>query len=210
MRRQKLVALGEPANARTGAEAALLAPLGGGRLLPSVSYRRAGFQHASAAGYFAPQRAETVEGGLYLEGSEDGPWSLAADLGGGMQRVTEHGVSHSPHECRQQYKPQQRAPDVGWPPPQAHRVRLWMLDHVAHNARSRAVLRPEPGRVFLAGGASEEGGDDVGRVALERHSSSVVPHGGARIRVTRGLLHVTQRHTGIEWTCPEIPHAPVG
>ena len=84
-------AIGEPANRRAGAVLAVVAPLGSGRVQPSVNYRLGGFQRATVAGYFAPQRAETVEGGLYVEGSEDGPWSLAADLGGGMQRVTEHG-----------------------------------------------------------------------------------------------------------------------
>jgi len=88
--------LAEPANRRAGAEVGVVVPLGGGRLQPSVNYRLGGFQRASLAGYFAPQRAETVEGGLYVEGNEDGPWSLAADLGGGMQRVTEHGGAQGP------------------------------------------------------------------------------------------------------------------
>lgn len=84
-------ATGESANGRAAAEVAVIAPLGSGRVQPVVSYRRGGFQRPSAAGYFAPQQVEAVEGGLYVEGGEDGPWSFAADLGGGLQRATEHG-----------------------------------------------------------------------------------------------------------------------
>jgi hypothetical protein len=82
---------GEPANGRAGGEGSLVMPLGSGRVQPSVNWRLVGFERASTAGYFAPQRAESVEGGLYIEGGDEGPWSVAADLGGGMQRVTEHG-----------------------------------------------------------------------------------------------------------------------
>jgi hypothetical protein len=89
-------AIGESANGRAGAEIAVVATPGSGRVQPSLHYRVGGFERASIAGYFAPQRAETVEGGLYVEGNEDGPWSLAADLGGGMQRVTEHGGAQGP------------------------------------------------------------------------------------------------------------------
>jgi len=89
-------AMSEPANSRAGAEVAVVGSLGSGRVQPSVNYRLGGYQRPSTAGYFAPQRAETVEGGLYVEGSEDETWSLAADLGGGKQRVTEHGGAPGP------------------------------------------------------------------------------------------------------------------
>jgi len=81
---------GEPANGRSGAEGALVLPLGSGHVLPSVQYRLVGYQRASAAGYFAPRRAETVEGGVYIEFGEDGPLSIAADVGAGRQRVAEY------------------------------------------------------------------------------------------------------------------------
>jgi len=55
-----------------------------------VQYRLVGYQRASAAGYFAPRRAETVEGGVYIEFGEDGPLSIAADVGAGRQRVAEY------------------------------------------------------------------------------------------------------------------------
>jgi tetratricopeptide (TPR) repeat protein len=86
----QISAAGEPANKRSSVEGALLLPLGE-RVLPSVQYRLSGFDRASAAGYFAPRRAETAEAGVYFEAGEGGPLSLAADLGAGMQRVAEHG-----------------------------------------------------------------------------------------------------------------------
>lgn len=85
----QLESAGEAANGRLGAEGALVLPLGS--VQPSIQYRVFGFQRASAAGYYAPRRAETVEGGLYFESGEEGRLSLAADLGAGAQRVMEHG-----------------------------------------------------------------------------------------------------------------------
>ena len=81
-------ARGEPPNLRGTLEGGLVLPLGG--VQPSLQYRVTGFGRASAAGYFAPRRAETIEGGLYLEAGEDGPVSIAVDAGGGVQRVTGH------------------------------------------------------------------------------------------------------------------------
>ncbi len=43
---------------------------------------------------------------------------------------------------------------------------------------------------WLAGGAGEEGGDDVGGVAVEGDSASVVAHGGAGVGVAGGFLDV--------------------
>jgi hypothetical protein len=80
---------GEAANGRLGAEGALVLPLGA--VQPSIQYRLIGFQRASAAGYYAPRRAETAEGGLYFESGDEGRLSFAADLGAGMQRVMDHG-----------------------------------------------------------------------------------------------------------------------
>lgn len=88
----RVAATGEEGNARNGYEAALVAPLGD-RVQLSGQYRVLGFQRASLAGYFAPRRAETMEGGLYFEAGEDGPLSLAADLGAGAQRVAEQGAN---------------------------------------------------------------------------------------------------------------------
>src|SRR5688572_16774212 len=86
----RMAAAGESPNGRVSLEGALLMPLGG--VLPSVLYRVSGFDRPSTAGYFAPRRVETMETGAYLEAGEDGPLSLAADLGGGLQRITEHGA----------------------------------------------------------------------------------------------------------------------
>lgn len=84
-------AQGEAANTRLGAEGALVLPLGD-QVQLSGQYRWMGFERASLAGYFAPRAAETIEGGIYFEVGEEGPVSLAADLGGGAQRVAEQGA----------------------------------------------------------------------------------------------------------------------
>jgi Flp pilus assembly protein TadD len=86
-----LAAAAEPANGRSSVEGALVLPLG--TIQPSVQYRRAGFQRASAAGYFAPRLAETVDVGVYAETGDDAPLALSADIGAGAQRVTPHGGS---------------------------------------------------------------------------------------------------------------------
>ncbi len=87
---------GEPRNGRTGVEGAVVLPLGGGRVQPALQYRLVGFDRASAAGYFAPRRAETAEGGLYFDLGDDGPLSIAADIGAGVQRVAEHHADGPP------------------------------------------------------------------------------------------------------------------
>ena len=87
----RIEALGEAPNGRVTVEGGLLFPLGS-RVLPSAQFRVTGFDRPSAAGYFAPRLAQTLEAGAYLEAGEDGPVSLAADLGAGMQRITEHGA----------------------------------------------------------------------------------------------------------------------
>jgi Flp pilus assembly protein TadD len=88
----RIEALGESPNGRLTIEGGLVWPLGT-RVLPSAQFRVSGFDRASAAGYFAPRLAQTLEAGAYLEAGEDGPVSLAADLGAGLQRITEHGAS---------------------------------------------------------------------------------------------------------------------
>ena len=55
---------------------------------------------------------------------------------------------------------------------------------------------PPPG--WSAGGAGDEGGDDVGGVAVEGDAGSVVAHGGARVGVAGGFLHVAERDAGVE------------
>jgi hypothetical protein len=80
---------GEPANGRVGAEGALVLPLG--LVQPSLQYRLIGFERASAAGYFAPRRAETAEAGLYFDSGDETRLSIATDLGAGAQRVMDQG-----------------------------------------------------------------------------------------------------------------------
>lgn len=58
----------------------------------SAQYHRLSYERLSAAGYFAPRLAETIETGIYAEVGSDGPISLAADVGGGVQRMAPHGA----------------------------------------------------------------------------------------------------------------------
>ena len=81
----------ESSNGRVSVEGGLLLPLGS-RWLPSVQYRVTAFERASTAGYFAPRLARTAEAGTYFEAGENGPVTFAADLGAGLQRITEHGA----------------------------------------------------------------------------------------------------------------------
>src|SRR5208282_1819677 len=50
----------------------------------------------------------------------------------------------------------------------------------------------------LPGGAGNVGGDDVGSVPVQAAAGAVVPHGGSRVSVGGGLLHVAQRYAGVE------------
>jgi hypothetical protein len=42
------------------------------------------------------------------------------------------------------------------------------------------------------------GGDDVGRVAVQAAAGTVVPHGGARIGMGGGFLHVPHWDPGVQ------------
>jgi tetratricopeptide (TPR) repeat protein len=86
-------AAGESANQRLAGSGALVLPLGWRGEL-SAQYHRMGYQRPSQAGYFAPEVVETMEGGAYLELGEDGPLSLAIDLGAGSQRIAEHDAPY--------------------------------------------------------------------------------------------------------------------
>lgn len=56
-----------------------------------VFYSRLGYEHATAGGYFAPRRAETVELGTYIEYENLAPLTFALDAGAGQQRVQKQG-----------------------------------------------------------------------------------------------------------------------
>src|SRR4051794_30528334 len=66
------------------------------------------------------------------------------------------------------------------------------------NARSGPVMGCVLWSGDSAGGAGDEGRDDVGGVAVERDSGSVVAHRGSRVGVAGGLLYVAERYAGIE------------
>jgi len=51
---------------------------------------------------------------------------------------------------------------------------------------------------FLPGGASEVGGDDVGRVPVQTATGAVVSDGGTRVGVRGGFLHISQRHPSVQ------------
>jgi len=48
--------------------------------------------------------------------------------------------------------------------------------------------------LVLPGGSGDVGGDDVGGVPVEGGAGAVVAHGGPRVGVRGGFLHVAQRH----------------
>ncbi len=56
-----------------------------------VFYSELGYEHATAAGYFAPRRAQTVELGTYIEYEGLSPLTFALDAGAGQQRVEKQG-----------------------------------------------------------------------------------------------------------------------
>jgi len=56
-----------------------------------VFYSRLGYDHATVAGYFAPQLAETIELGTYIEYDTLWPLTFAVDAGAGEQRVQRFG-----------------------------------------------------------------------------------------------------------------------
>ncbi len=76
----------ETSNLRSQFDLALAFPAAPG-LEISVQAHRIGFSRISAAGYFAPRRVETLEGGLYATIEGSGPVSAELDLGAGMQRL---------------------------------------------------------------------------------------------------------------------------
>ena len=53
-------------------------------------------------------------------------------------------------------------------------------------------------RCPLPGGARDVGGDDVGGVPVQAAAGPVVPDRGPRVGVRGSLLHVPQRHSGIQ------------
>ena len=55
-----------------------------------------------------------------------------------------------------------------------------------------------PGPRGLPGGGRDVGGDDVGRVPVQAAAGPVIPHRRPRVCMRGGLLHVAQRHPGIE------------
>lgn len=85
-RAARIETLVEEANTRLQGDTALVLPMGWQGEI-SVQYHRLGFTRATAAGYFAPRRVETLEGGTYWELGSGGRASLALDLGAGIQRL---------------------------------------------------------------------------------------------------------------------------
>ena len=56
-----------------------------------VFYSELGYEHPTAAGYFAPRRVQVIELGTYLEYEGLWPLTFALDAGAGQQRVTRQG-----------------------------------------------------------------------------------------------------------------------
>ena len=97
---------------------------------------------------------------------------------------------------------ERRSPTDARPPRSAVRDRCPRLRSVAglQSFRPRPVwplsaARPASG---LSGCSGDVGGDDVGGVPVEAGPGPVVAHGGARVGVRGGFLHVAQRDPGVE------------
>jgi hypothetical protein len=76
--------------------------------------------------------------------------------------------------------------------------RFWRSSAGEANAREIDCYCSPAGTRWSAAGAGDEGGDDVGGVAVEGLAASVVAHGGAGISMAGSLLHIPQRYAGIE------------
>ena len=55
--------------------------------------------------------------------------------------------------------------------------------------------------VWLPGGSGDVGGEDVRGVPVQRCPGAVVAHGGARVGVRGGFLHISERDGGAECGC---------
>lgn len=73
---------------------------GGGIAVPvsvgtelSGQFQQLSYSAPTTAGYFAPRLAQAVEAGTYAEVEPVAGWSLALDVGGGMQRTAQFGSS---------------------------------------------------------------------------------------------------------------------
>jgi hypothetical protein len=71
--------------------------------------------------------------------------------------------------------------------------------------RAVSVARTSVCRPGLPGGAREVGGDDVGRVPVQAAAGPVIPHRRPRIGMESCLLHVPQRHPGIQTGDERVP-----
>ena len=89
------VQAGSERNTRTALSAIVAVPLSW-RLELSGQFHRMGYDHATTAGYFAPRRVETMEAGTYLELGDGAPFTLALDLGAGVERLADQGAPISP------------------------------------------------------------------------------------------------------------------
>jgi len=82
-------------NRRVGYGGALVFRLGSAGEL-SGQYHELSYDMPTTAGYFAPERVQTIEASTYLEyGGGRWPIVLALDAGAGTQRVAEHGQEPS-------------------------------------------------------------------------------------------------------------------
>jgi hypothetical protein len=80
----------EKSNLRSQVDLALAFPAAPG-LEISAQAHRIGFSRISTAGYFAPRKVETLEGGIYVTIDGAGPLSAEIDLGAGVQRLAKQG-----------------------------------------------------------------------------------------------------------------------
>lgn len=79
-------------NRRTLAGGGIAVPLGGGAAEISGQFLRLAYADSSRSGYFAPRLGHILEAGSYAEVYPSPSWTLALDIGAGLQRVAQHGA----------------------------------------------------------------------------------------------------------------------
>lgn len=82
-------------NSRVGLDGSIVRPVSPAGEV-SAQYHRLRYDHATAAGYFAPEWTETLEGGTYVELLEGTGWLVALDAGLGAQRTRRFDATTDP------------------------------------------------------------------------------------------------------------------
>ncbi len=91
MSRLGALSAGIETNYRSVFAGGVAVPVGGAAEV-SGQFQRLSYSDPTTAGYFAPRLAQVLEAGTYAELEPASSWSLALDLGAGIQRAAEQGA----------------------------------------------------------------------------------------------------------------------